>query len=150
MVNRLGRKGPRDRGAVAVEFALVLPLFLLLIFGIVQYGWTFYQTQETAQAAREGARIAAVGELETGPLQTYVANQIVSSSVAASAVTVCFSEGAGGDAGLDIGDEITMRVSFPATEFNLPFLPFPNGLQIDEEARTRAEDPPTVSYPACP
>lgn len=43
-----------------VEFALVLPLFLLLLFGIMEAGWLFAQQVEVRNAAREGARIAAV------------------------------------------------------------------------------------------
>ena len=151
-VHKSGAGATRDRGAAAVELALVLPIFLLLIFGIMQYGWTFYQTQETAQAAREGARIASVGEMSTAELQTYVVGQILSTSVAEDDVTVCFTvEGPANGTGVQpqIGDEISVRITYSATDFNLPFLPFPNGLQIDETARSRAEDPPAANYPSC-
>ncbi len=49
-----------ERGAAAVEFALVLPILIVLAFGIVEFSWAF-QTQTTlAAAAREGARVLAL------------------------------------------------------------------------------------------
>lgn len=50
-----------ERGASAVEFALVLSLLFLLLFGIIQFGIAFNRYQGLQAAAREGARIAAVG-----------------------------------------------------------------------------------------
>ncbi|MCL8026622.1 TadE/TadG family type IV pilus assembly protein [Nocardioides bruguierae] len=59
-------RGPRragarpDRGAAAVEMALVLPVLLLLLFGIITYGMMLSFRQGLTQAAAEGARAAAV------------------------------------------------------------------------------------------
>ena len=50
-----------NRGIAAVEFALVLPLLLALLFGIIEFGFIFKDQLAILQAAREGARIAAVG-----------------------------------------------------------------------------------------
>jgi len=50
-----------DRGAAAVEFALVLPILLLLVLGISQFGITFSQWLEMEHAAREGARWGSLG-----------------------------------------------------------------------------------------
>lgn len=47
-------------GAAAVEFALLLPVLVLLLFGIIQFGVAFNQAQGQQAAAREGARLAAV------------------------------------------------------------------------------------------
>ena len=49
-----------SRGAAAVEFALVAPLLLALLFGIVSYGYLLSFRQSLSQAATEGARAAAV------------------------------------------------------------------------------------------
>ena len=49
-----------DRGASMVEFALVLPLLILIIFGIVEFGYLFAQHLDVRHGAREGARMASV------------------------------------------------------------------------------------------
>lgn len=50
-----------DRGAVAIEFALVFPLLLLLIFGSFELGLATQDRALAANAAREGARAASLG-----------------------------------------------------------------------------------------
>jgi Flp pilus assembly protein TadG len=49
-----------DRGAAAVEFALVLPVLLLLVMGIMDYGRFFFDSVSLRQGAREAARQAVV------------------------------------------------------------------------------------------
>lgn len=49
-----------DRGAAAVEFALVVPLLLLLVMGILDYGRFFFDSVSLRQGAREAARQAVV------------------------------------------------------------------------------------------
>lgn len=51
----------RRRGQAMVEFALVLPIFVLLVFGIMEFGLMFHQYMVVTAASREGARTAAVG-----------------------------------------------------------------------------------------
>lgn len=55
-----GRRHRRDGGAAAVEFALVLPVLLVLVIGIVNYGLWFSSSLSMRQGVREGARRAAV------------------------------------------------------------------------------------------
>jgi Flp pilus assembly protein TadG len=50
------------RGAVAVEFALVLPLLMMLVFGIIDFGRAYYTLNQVISSVREGARYAAVLE----------------------------------------------------------------------------------------
>jgi Flp pilus assembly protein TadG len=57
-VRRLLRRN--EKGAAIVEFALVVPLLLLLLWGIVDIGRAFYTLNNLASAVREGARSAAV------------------------------------------------------------------------------------------
>lgn len=46
----------QQEGAVAVEFAILVPIFLVLIFGIVDFGHAYYMKQMVSNASREGAR----------------------------------------------------------------------------------------------
>ncbi len=50
-----------DEGASAVEFAIVAIVLIMLLTGIVQFGYTFFQYLEIVHAAREGARWASLG-----------------------------------------------------------------------------------------
>ncbi len=55
-------QGPRrDRGAAAVEFALLLPVLFLIIGATIDFGRFFYTQNITVNAAREGARMLALG-----------------------------------------------------------------------------------------
>lgn len=51
-----------EGGAAALEFALVLPILLMLVFGIISYAYMFSVRQALTQAAAEGARAAAVAQ----------------------------------------------------------------------------------------
>jgi Flp pilus assembly protein TadG len=62
MHRRASGQAARDRGAAAVEFALLLPVLLLLVFGIIDFGRALNAQITLTQAAREGARLAAVGQ----------------------------------------------------------------------------------------
>lgn len=55
---RAGSK--KEQGAVAVEFALVLPIFLMLVLGIFEFGRAFNIQVSLSEAARESARYVAV------------------------------------------------------------------------------------------
>ena len=49
-------KRPDEKGASAVEFALLLPLLVLIIFGIIEFGLILFNQQVITNASREGAR----------------------------------------------------------------------------------------------
>ena len=61
VMNRVRRD---QRGAAAVEFALIAGVLVMLIFGMLQFGLVFFEIQNLRAATREGARIGAVGALE--------------------------------------------------------------------------------------
>ncbi len=56
----LKQRSHDDRGAIAAEFALMLPLLLLLVFGMLQLGLTYQRQEAVHAAAREGARVASL------------------------------------------------------------------------------------------
>ncbi|HUE46474.1 MAG TPA: TadE family protein [Aestuariivirgaceae bacterium] len=72
-MNRLrkhsARFGRDQRGSPAVEFAMIAPVLILLILGIVQFGFVFYTYNEMMNGAREGARRLAVGASDTSAIE---------------------------------------------------------------------------------
>lgn len=71
-------KAKNEKGQVFVEFALLLPLLLLLFLGIVQFGILFYGQITVTSAAREGARLASIGksDLIDGNIEDIIASNI--------------------------------------------------------------------------
>ena len=63
---RPGHPAPRDTGAAAVEFALVIPMLLMILFGIVEYGLWFTDSIGLCHGAREVARAGVVGQWDRG------------------------------------------------------------------------------------
>jgi Flp pilus assembly protein TadG len=57
------RRTADDRGAALVEFALVFPFLALILFGTIEFAWSFSQHLDIRHGAREGARLAAVSYL---------------------------------------------------------------------------------------
>ncbi|MEU4691534.1 TadE/TadG family type IV pilus assembly protein [Actinoplanes sp. NPDC023714] len=55
-----GRPARRDQGAVAIEFAIILPVLLLVLFAIIDMGRMLQQQIQMTEAAREGARLGAL------------------------------------------------------------------------------------------
>lgn len=54
------RRSRSEEGAAAAEFAIVLPLLIIMVFGIVEFGQAYFRMQGVQAAAREGARSGAV------------------------------------------------------------------------------------------
>jgi Flp pilus assembly protein TadG len=96
----------RDRGAVAVEFALVLPLLLVIVFGVIDFGRAFNAQVTITQAAREGGRLAALGQPDV-EARTQAAAALLNPPVSV-APTVC-APGAGP------GTDGSVVVTYPFT-----------------------------------
>jgi Flp pilus assembly protein TadG len=128
-------RGRGDRGAAAVEFALVTPLLLVILFGIIDYGIWFADSIAARQAVRDAARQAVVEQFGscgggvTGDLPalactvkstmdqisgtTAVRISVVNSPVGTS--LVAWAQGA------------TLRIcAMTQHQTLLPFVPFPN------------------------
>jgi Flp pilus assembly protein TadG len=72
------RRHENDRGAALVEFALLLPILALLLFGTITGGLTLSRQNSVKNAAREGARFGAINPLgEPVDLTTYLDQVIV-------------------------------------------------------------------------
>ena len=77
-MRRIVNRNPRDEsGAALVEFALVLPLLLLLLFGLLDFGKAFNYWIDETHLANEGARWAVVNKnpASSGTLQDYIRQQ---------------------------------------------------------------------------
>ncbi len=57
---RLRRRGRREDGAELIELAIVLPILLLVVAAIIDFGFLFQRYEAVTNAAREGARIAVL------------------------------------------------------------------------------------------
>jgi hypothetical protein len=68
----INQKNP-ERGAVVVEFALVLPFLMFLLMGIIEFGLLFYNQQVLTNASREGAR-AGISHLSGSDIKDIVVN----------------------------------------------------------------------------
>lgn len=100
-----------ERGQTLVEFALVLPLLALLLFGVIQFGIVFNNYIDLTDAVRAGARRAAVSRQTTdpsGPVGVTKAAVIASAgdiSLNPSNITVTSD--------WQPGDDVTVQASYP-------------------------------------
>jgi Flp pilus assembly protein TadG len=76
----------REEGAAAVEFALIVGVLAMLIFGMLQFGLAFFQLQNLRAATREGARVGAVD----APVDDGTPNSITAHVQAASGISTPF------------------------------------------------------------
>ena len=99
----------RERGATAVEFALLLPVLLLLLFGIIDFGRALNAQITLTQAAREGARLAALGQ-SSSTVQTRT--QAAATGLSPVTVTVTTSCPVNAGAGVDAVVSLSYAFSF--------------------------------------
>jgi Flp pilus assembly protein TadG len=86
---RLGRRARQGRGQSLAEFALVLPIFLLLFMAIVDFGTAVFTYNSLTNAAREGARLAIVNQ-DTASVVQRAENQVSIAEINAPNVTIEF------------------------------------------------------------
>ncbi len=75
--SRVGKYRRSAGGQSIAEFALVVPILLLLVFGIVEFGLIVKSWQVVTDAAREGARVAVVGSTPSQPGDSAAAVAVV-------------------------------------------------------------------------
>ena len=125
-----------ERGAAAVEFALVALIMITLIALTIQFAVLFWGYQAASSAAREAARFGAVQPCDNaaiiarGNLRVAEIAPVAGSTGFTSVTTAAPDQ---------VGDELTVRVTF--TTFNI--VPFPGTWpSIDKTATTRVENIP--------
>lgn len=121
-------------GAAAVEFALLLPLLVLLLFGFIQFGLAFNTRIQATNAAREAARQAVVGVDDWNDVGGVQFWQIVRDRAGVSSISNCSftTEDV-------VGGTLTVKFDFPL-KLVIPFLPSPPSWQSGRaEASMRIE-----------
>ena len=110
----------RRRGAVIVEFALVAPVFLILITGIIELGRAIVVQQLLTNASREGARIAGYDSTtSTSTVTTAVDSYLANVGVSGATTTVSPNP----PSLASDGQSVTVTVSIPFT--TVSYLPTP-------------------------
>jgi Flp pilus assembly protein TadG len=109
----------KRRGAAAVEFAVVAPIFLLLVFGMIEYGRMVMVQQVLTNASREGARCAVLDGATHDDVVDRITNYLTSGSIAGANITIDPTNPA--DAGF--GDPVTVSVDIGFSQVS--WLPSP-------------------------
>jgi len=107
------------RAAAAVEFAVIAPVFLLLVFGMIEYGRMVMVYQVLTNASREGARAAVLDGATATSVTSAVNSYLSAALVTGATVTVAPNP----PANAQYGDPVTVTVSIPFSQVS--WLPSP-------------------------
>lgn len=106
-LRRLRSESPRrvSSGQALVEFALASLVFLMIVFGTLDFGRVIYQYAQLHNAVREGARVAKVAPTDTAEIRQKVQDTGVGLNLADANINVC----CGGDTP---GDMVTVTATY--------------------------------------
>ena len=132
-----------ERGVAAVEFAILLPVLVILLFGFIQFGIAFNSKIQATNGAREGARLAVVGidnwDDVSGSGKTFW--QVVQER-AGGPISNCDLQVPG-----VIGGTVTVAFDYPI-DLAIPFLPTPESWRVGRAtASMRMEQFSQQAYP---
>ena len=126
------------RGAAVVEFAVVAPVFLLLIFGMVEYGRMMMVQQVLTNASREGARRAVLDGTTTTEVVNAVTDYLTSASITANDLDITVDPNPPNSAAF--GEPVTVTVSVPFDQVSwLPSPMFLGGTEMSATTVMRRE-----------
>ncbi len=111
----LRRAAAAQGGAVALEFALALPLFIMLFFGVVEFGLIMHAKGVITQASREGARYGLVYSLtpqSNADIQNFVFNYLAGLGVSDITLGNIQVSGAGGPDGATLSVQVNYTYHF--------------------------------------
>lgn len=154
-------KSQQESGASLVEFAILAPLLMLLVFGIIEFGWKFGQLNDVRHAVREGARFAAVNGGSNDEIDSVVCDalDLVGSGITEIRVQLTQVDD-DGENGVEIGETGRIRVEIDVDSLSgVPFITafLPGTLASDVEFRLEQRpsnwssdgSPPPQVNPAC-
>jgi Flp pilus assembly protein TadG len=125
-----------ENGAAAVEFALIMIPFMVLIFGLIEYGWYFYVAQNTSGAASTIARKLEVGDCwASGAAKAYAKKQSAEITTLTTSPSQTKSPAPG----------TTFTVTVTANAKILSFLPVPTGGVVTRSVTAQIEDDQATS-----
>lgn len=130
------------RGAAMVEMALVLPLFILLAFSITEFGRAMMASQLVTNAARDGARLAAIDGSTNQQVQDAVLEFLEHSlgpSSSAATVSIEVNGVLNEVANSSPGDMCTVTVSLPYSDITLTRAQFLENSKIVGHCAMRRE-----------
>ncbi|ROR73242.1 TadE/TadG family type IV pilus assembly protein [Bogoriella caseilytica] len=104
------REQHRDRGAAAVEFALVLPLLVALVLGIAELGRAYHVQTTLSNAARDGVRVMA---LQNDPVAARVAARASASPLTLSDEQISVTPASCAAIGTTSAGTATVTVTYP-------------------------------------
>ena len=110
------RQAQRRRGATLVEFALVVPVFFLFIFALVDIGRGMMVSSLLTNAARVGCRTAVVPDKSTGDVKAVVDDLLKEQGIKSATVTVKVNGAAKDASTARAKDGITVGVAVPVQE----------------------------------
>jgi Flp pilus assembly protein TadG len=90
------RQCRRSRGQALVEFALILPVLMLLLLGIIEFGRAWNVKQVLTDAAREGARLSVVGDpsvTQQSQVDTRIKQVVSRAGIDSTQVTITYPDG---------------------------------------------------------
>ena len=109
----------KRRGAAAVEFAVVAPVFLLLVFGMIEYGRMVMVQQVITNASREGARVGVLDGSTNQEVVDTVTSYLNSGSISGANITVTPTN----PEDAEFGDPVTVTVDISFSQVS--WLPSP-------------------------
>jgi Flp pilus assembly protein TadG len=137
-----------------VEFALIAPLLLLMLIGLIEFGWLFAQNLDVRHGAREGARLAAVNYPE-GPAPNSGARSDANRDALVAEVCARMQTPTDADVSItspgSVGDTATVTVTTPADTLTgfVDFL-LPVSLTLNSTVQIRLEQAATWTDTAGP
>ncbi|GAB6897888.1 TadE/TadG family type IV pilus assembly protein [Kineosporia succinea] len=128
---RLARPPKAERGAVAVEFALVLPLLMLFLFGVIQYGYGLFQLQSFSAALNEASRRASTGVADCPGFeglvqQTVSANGLSPDDVAGARLEWLTQNNSVTTVPERVLGQVRITATYKPFDIGIPLIPFPD------------------------
>ncbi len=136
------RRAREERGASLVEFALILPLLMLFVFGIIEFGGTYNNFVSLRNGVREGARLAVVNDQSNGDILTET-KQRIALDASQTKVRVVLN-------GTHVGDTVTVCASYPAYNITGVMRPFLGNRVVTSSVTMRLEQVPSFTSSADP